>query len=52
MKEIIITAPDLWNWSDVRHIRVGNNVDWFGSDLEIEFINWETEWYNLKTNWQ
>jgi len=51
-KVITIKSPDSWNWADVKEIIVGKNVDWFWSDIEIEFNNWDTEWYSLKNNWK
>lgn len=49
-KYIILTEPDYWNWSDVKEIRVWKNVNWLWSDLEIEFNNGTSEWYNLENN--
>lgn len=52
LKEIIIKEPDYWTWTDVKQIRVWKNIDWLWSDLEIEFNNGTSEWYNLENNWQ
>ena len=51
-KMITIKEPDLWKWSDVKEIAVWHNIDWYWSDLVIEFNKWDAEWYSFINNWK